>query len=111
MNNTRKILTVLAFSFLLVPKTLATTLQEAKAEGIVGEQINGFVGLVVTSASAEILALIQGVNTQREQRYQEIANQNGITIEQVAAVAYERAVEATESGHYIQNASGEWIQK
>jgi uncharacterized protein YdbL (DUF1318 family) len=54
---------------------------------------------------------MRDVNNQRRQRYQQIAQQNGIYVDQVAAVAFERAVEATQSGHYIQNASGAWARK
>lgn len=111
MENISKILIMLAFSFLVMPNIFAITLQEAKAGGLVGEQIDGFVGQVVNNASTEVQALVQEVNSQRRQRYQEIAQQNSITLEQVAAIAFERAVEATQSGHYIQNASGAWVQK
>jgi uncharacterized protein YdbL (DUF1318 family) len=58
-----------------------------------------------------VVALLRDVNSQRRQRYQQIAQQNGISVEQVAAVAYERAIEATQSGHFLQNASGDWVRK
>ena len=32
-------------------------------------------------------------------------------MEQVTAVAYERAVEATQPGHYIQLPNGQWVRK
>lgn len=106
-----KVLLALTFSLLLAPLSYAITLQEAKAEGLVGEQRDGYVGLVANNSSAEVRTLVQEVNTQRRQRYQQIAQQNGISLEQVAEVAYERAVEATQAGHYIQNASGSWVRK
>jgi len=111
MKNLSKIVVSLVFSLLLVPSSFAITLQEAKAEGLVGEQMDGYVGLVVNNVPAEVRALVRDVNAERRQRYQEIAQENGISVEQVTAVAYERAVQATRSGHYIQNASGRWVQK
>lgn len=111
MKNLGKIAVSLVFSLLLVPSSSAITLQEAKAEGLVGEQTDGYVGLVVNNAPADVQALVRDVNDERRQRYQEIARENGISVEQVTAVAYERAVQATQSGHYIQNASGRWVQK
>lgn len=96
---------------MLIPAAYAVTLQEAKAEGLVGEQRDGYVGFVVNNVPAEVRSLVQDVNNQRRQRYQQIAQQNGISIEQVAALAYERAVEATASGHYYQNAGGSWVRK
>lgn len=101
----------LLFCLMLIPAAYAVTLQEAKAQGLVGEQRDGYVGLVVTNAPADVAALVQDVNNQRRQRYQQIAQQNGITVQQVAAVAYERAVAATQAGHFIQNASGAWVRK
>ena len=96
---------------LLSPAAFAVTLQEAKEQGLVGERRDGYVGFVVSEVPDDLRALVQDVNNQRRARYQEIAQQNGITVEQVAAVAYERAVQATESGHYVQDASGNWVRK
>lgn len=96
---------------LLVPAAYAITLQEAKEQGLVGEQRDGYIGMVVNTAPADVAALIRDINGQRRQRYQQIAQQNNISVDQVGALAYERAVAATRAGHYIQNASGSWQQK
>ncbi|PCJ24226.1 MAG: hypothetical protein COA96_10090 [SAR86 cluster bacterium] len=101
----------LLFCLLLIPASFAATLQEAKAEGLLGEQRDGYVGLVVADAPADIVAIVRDVNSQRRQRYEQIAQQNGITLQQVQSLAYEQAVEATQSGNYIQNASGAWVRK
>ena len=96
---------------LLVPTAFAITLQEAKEQGLVGEQRDGYIGIVVNTAPADVAALIRDINGQRRQRYQQIAQQNNISVEQVGALAYERAVAATRAGHYIQNTGGSWQQK
>ena len=101
----------LLFCLLLIPAAYAVTLQEAKADGLVGEQRDGYVGLVVNNTPADVRALVQDINNQRRQRYQQIAQQNSISLDQVAALAFERAVEATQSGHFLQNASGGWVRK
>jgi uncharacterized protein YdbL (DUF1318 family) len=102
---------VLLLLVMMIPSAYAITLQEAKEQGLVGEQRDGYVGLVVRDASAEVEAIVDDVNRRRLQSYQQIARQNGIDVEQVAALAYERAVEATRSGHYIQSAGGSWQKK
>lgn len=110
----KKILNIVATFLLLVlliPTAYAVTLQEAKEQGLVGEQRDGYIGLVVNSAPADVAALIRDINGQRRTRYQQIAQQNNISVEQVGALAYERAVAATRSGHYIQNAGGSWQRK
>ena len=103
--------TVFILAVLLVPAAYAVTLQEAKEQGLLGEQRDGYVGLVADIAPPEVVTLMREVNEQRRQRYQQIARQNGITLEQVALVAYERAVAATRSGYYIQDSNGRWIRK
>ena len=96
---------------LMIPMSFALTLQEAKNEGLVGELRNGYVGLVVESAPADVVAMVRDVNNQRRELYQQIAQQNSISVEQVAALAFEKAVEATPTGQYLQNASGAWVKK
>ena len=96
---------------LIVPMSFALTLQEAKNDGLVGEERSGYIGLVVESAPAEVVALARDVNNQRRELYQQIARQNNLTTEQVAALAFEKAVEATPTGQFLQNVSGSWIKK
>lgn len=113
MNSLRKLgETSLVLVFLLwAASAQAITLQEAKAEGLVGEQRDGYIGFVVSGPSSELRALVTEVNNQRRSRYREIAQQRGISVEQVAAVAAERAAQETQPGHYIQAANGSWVRK
>lgn len=93
------------------PAALAITLQEAKQQGLVGEQRDGYLGSVESSVSADVRQLISEVNSQRRSRYEQIAQRNGATLSQVQALAYEQAVEATQSGHYVQDSNGSWRKK
>lgn len=102
---------LLAYVLLLVPMSFALTLQEAKNDGLLGEQRSGYIGLVVGSVPAEVVALARDVNNQRRELYLQIARQNNLTVEQVAALAFEKAVEATPTGQFLQNASGSWVKK
>ena len=103
--------TVALLGLLLAGPAWAVTLQEAKDQGLVGEQRDGYVGLVAGTAAAEVRDLVRDVNDERRRRYEQIARDNGITVEQVAAVAWERAVQATRSGHYVQDENGRWVRK
>lgn len=98
-------------AMLVIPAAFAITLQEAKGQGLVGEQRDGYVGFVVSNVPAEVTALVRQVNDERRQRYEQIARENGISVEQVRALAYQQAVDATQPGHYLQNASGAWVRK
>lgn len=111
MNKQVKSVALFLFAMLVVPAAFAITLQEAKSQGLVGEQRDGYVGFVTSNVPAEVTALVQQVNAERRQRYQQIARENGITEVQVRALAYEQAVTATQSGHFLQNTSGAWVKK
>jgi uncharacterized protein len=102
---------MLWLSLLFVPAAFAQSLDEAKASGLIGEKRDGYIGLVQSSAPQAVVQLIEDVNRQRRERYQQIARENGINVDQVAQLAYARAVEATKSGHYVEDANGRWVRK
>ncbi|ABZ76997.1 conserved hypothetical protein [Shewanella halifaxensis HAW-EB4] len=102
-------LLVLVASLILSFNAFAISLQDAKAQGLVGEQINGYLGVVQNSAEAKAVA--SSVNTKRKAHYEKIAKQNSISVSDVAKLAAERAIQATKKGHYIQSKSGKWIKK
>lgn len=104
-------ITIAMLGLLLAGPVWAITLQEAKEQGLIGEQRDGYVGLVVGNSAAEVRTLVREVNDERRRRYEQIASDNGITVEQVAAVAWERAVQATRAGHYVHDANGRWVMK
>ena len=108
MSELWKLLLILA---LLGPASaLAADLQQAKNDGLVGEQLNGYLGLIGANAPAEVRALIADVNAKRKAKYQSIATQNSASLETVELLAGKKAIEKTRPGHYIQSAAG-WKKK
>lgn len=89
----------------------ALELHEAKARGLVGETPTGYLGIVAPNAGAEVKALVARINAARRERYQEIARRNGTDLATVEALAGKKAIEATPSGQYVQDAGGRWIKK
>ncbi len=89
----------------------ALSLDEAKAIGLVGEQPNGYLAAVEGQSSPEVNALIQSVNQQRQQRYQDIAKKNSTTLAAVEVLAGKTAIKKTSPGNYIQLPSGQWTKK
>jgi len=96
---------MLAFS----AQALALDLDAAKSQGLVGEQPNGYLGLV--KATPEAVELVSEVNEKRRQAYERIAGENGITVEQVEALAGQKAIKKTVGGNYVKTPSGQWIRK
>jgi uncharacterized protein YdbL (DUF1318 family) len=111
MKNTLTTLLSLTFCLFILPTTYGLSLQEAKEDGIIGERRDGYIGFVAADTSAEVEVMVRDVNQLRRELYQQIAQKNNISVEQVSALAFEKALEATQSGHYIQNASNTWVKK
>lgn len=88
---------------------LAIELDAAKAQGLVGERVDGYLGAVSDNPSAEVKALIEDVNGKRRDRYQAIAAKNNIDLADVEARAGQRAIELTASGGWVFQAR--WQQK
>jgi len=89
----------------------AIDLQAAKAQGLLGEQPNGYLGLVKANAPADVTALMKHINAQRKQEYQSIAQKNQTKLQVVEALAGKKAIERTPNGQYIRLPSGKWVKK
>ena len=105
-----KRLLIAAIACVAVSTFAAMNLGEAKSAGIVGEQADGYVGLVKANASAEAESLVAEINSKRRARYEDIAKKNGIEVSAVEARAGQRAIEKTAPGNYIKAAGG-WRKK
>ena len=90
-------------------QALALGLDAAKSQGLVGEQPNGYLGVV--KATPQAVQLVSDINGKRRQAYERIARQNGITVEQVEKLAGQKAIGKTRSGNYIKTPSGQWVKK
>lgn len=90
---------------------LALTLDEAKAQGLVGERADGFVAAVAASPAPDVQALVEATNDGRRKVYAELAERNGITPQAVATLSAEKLRGAAAPGEYLQNAAGQWQRK
>ncbi len=99
----------LVMGLLLSFSAYAMSLKDAKTQGYLGEQLNGYLGLVKSNNAAKDLML--KVNAKRRAHYQKIAKKNNISTEDVAKLAGQKAIKATEKGNYIQTSQGKWQKK
>jgi uncharacterized protein YdbL (DUF1318 family) len=97
-----------ALALVMAMPAMALDLDAAKAAGLVGETNTGYIAAV--QPSSEVNALVASINSQRKAHYQEIATQNGITLQAVEVRAGLKAIEKTAAGGFIDNGSG-WQQK
>jgi len=89
----------------------ASPLTQPKADGLIGEQANGYIGLVTGNVPADIKKLVNDVNAKRKAGYQRIADKQGTSLAEVERVGGNTAVQKTLSGNYIRDASGAWRKK
>ncbi len=96
---------------LIASPAAAGALEDAKAAGLVGERIDGFLGLVDPDAPAEVKDLVERINAKRRNKYAELAEKQGITIDAVALIAGEKLIKRTPPGQYVMGADGRWRKK
>ncbi|RVU34520.1 DUF1318 domain-containing protein [Rheinheimera riviphila] len=85
-----------------------TALPTAKAQGLVGEQPDGYLGVV--KASTDTASVVQLINNARRAEYQKLATANGLQLADVEVMAGQKALEKTQSGHFILR-DGQWVKK
>ncbi len=102
-------LSLMAFLLAFAGSVFALTLKEARSSGLVGEQLDGYVGVVVSSPEVE--ALVTSINKRRKEKYQQLAKKNNISIVDVAKIAGGKSIQRAAKGTWIQSASGNWVKK
>lgn len=103
-------LTVIAMFLSVAVAWAGMTVEAAKQQGFVGERTDGLLG-VVSSAPADVSALVEATNAERITKYQGIAAKNGTALDQVQALAGKSLIERTPAGQFIMNAGGGWQKK
>lgn len=100
---------ILVAGLILSLNAWAMSLQEAKSQGFLGEQLNGYLGVV--KANSDASAVMNEVNGKRRAQYEKIAKKNNISASDVAKLAAQKAIAAADKGHYVQDANGKWVKK
>jgi len=104
---------LIAALLLCAPVTAAQAeeIDAAKQAGQVGEQIDGYLGLVRPVVPAPVKALVDETNAKRRVAYQQIGAKNGATADTVARLAGVKLVERTPAGEYVRDDTGKWKRK
>lgn len=83
-------------------------LGQAKSSGQLGEQPDGYLGVVKPDGQAAEIA--SQINQARRAEYHRVAQKNGISVRDVEAIAGKKAIEKSPPGHIIQ-LNGTWVRK
>lgn len=100
----------LAWMLALPSAAVALDLDTARARGLVGEQTDGYVGLVRGEGDEEVRQLVAEVNARRRAHYEQIARQQGAAVEVVASLAGAKLIERMPAGTWVGD-NGRWYQK
>ncbi len=107
----RPIALIAFFILFTATAAMAGVLDDAKNAGLVGEQADGYVGLVSTSVPPDIAALVKEVNLKRRAKYRELANKNGVSLASIEALAGKKLIERAPAGQYVRLPDGKWVRK
>ncbi len=100
-------------ALLLLPATASAEflLGQAKSAGQVGEQLDGYLGLIDQRAPADVKKMVLDTNERRKQRYEKVAARLGTSLEQVGKTAAVRHYKHTQPGELVQAEDGSWAKK
>jgi uncharacterized protein YdbL (DUF1318 family) len=83
----------------------------AKAQGVVGEQADGYLG-IRTSADPALQTAVTATNSARRRVYAASAADVGTSTEVAAARMFEsQLLPRISTGQWYRNASGQWVQR
>ncbi|MFX2594299.1 YdbL family protein [Enterobacter roggenkampii] len=85
------------------------TLNDARAQGRVGETLSGY--LAPIQQDAETLALVNRINVARTESYQKLADSNNLPVDEVAKMAGQKLVARAQPGEYVKGINGKWLKK
>lgn len=106
----KRLFTLLFFGLILICHPVyGLELSGAKAQGLVGETATGYLAPVNTADQA-VKNLVNSINAQRKQSYQEIAKKNNTPLQAVEQLAGKKAIEKTPAGQFVNSGTG-WQKK
>lgn len=83
----------------------------AKAQGIVGEQADGYLGLVHGTASPAITAAVTQINAGRAAVYRSTATKTGVSVAAAGQATAQQLFARMPAGEYYKPLGGGWKKK
>jgi len=115
MRNFKHILSAAALVLLSTPAfaDLAAdkaTVDAAKAAGTVGEQADGYLG-IVSGADGTVTAAVNEINNGRRQVYAQTASKSGVTPDAAGQATGAQLIAKVPGGQYFKPLGGAWTKK
>lgn len=108
----QQILTIFTLALSLVATSAwAVSKDEAKAQGLIGERANGYLGIVVSNPPSDLKRLVSDINKKRKAAYKKSAASAGVEQGVFELRMGQRLQQRTPRGQYIQLQNGNWKKK
>ena len=86
-------------------------IDEAKVEGVVGEQADGYLGFRSGTSDSDLREAVRVTNEARREAYAARARETGVSTEVAAARMFEALLRSRlADGEWYRNAQGQWVQ-
>ena len=86
-------------------------IDEAKVEGVVGEQADGYLGFRSGTSDSALQEAVRVTNEARRRAYASRAEETGVATDVAAARMFEALLRPRlASGEWYRNAQGQWVQ-
>lgn len=96
---------------LAAPAARAQSLDQLRAEGVVGERYDGFAVVRSPSAPPGVQQYVADVNAKRRSLYEQRAAQENVPVGQVGRVYATQLFERLPPGSWFLDEAGKWVQK
>jgi uncharacterized protein YdbL (DUF1318 family) len=83
----------------------------AKAAGVVGEQGDGFLGLVTGAAAPDVKSAVAEINAGRAKAYADIASKTGVAVAAAGEATARQLQSRLPAGQYFKPEDGSWTKK
>ncbi len=85
-----------------------STVDAAKTQGLVGERIDGYLGLVTDNTPANVQTAVNEINISRKSYYTKFARAKGVEVAVVARLSGEKLIAKAKSGEKTMGENGMW---
>lgn len=87
------------------------TVDKAKAKGVIGEQADGYLGLVAGSADTATTQAMQEINAGRAGVYRDTAAKTGVSVAAAGEATGKLLIAKVPAGQYYKPLGGSWTKK
>jgi len=81
---------------------------QAKADKLVGEKLNGYLGFVTQDVSAEVRAAVNEINIKRKSIYTRMAREQNVGVSDIAGLTGEKLVAKAKPGEITMLGDNQW---